>query len=171
MAGAGGAGAGAAVSPGRCQALSVAWSLQARRRLCERCSGLRAAPARVARCILQGRLHSCTEEKKNSKTIKLPPPRCAVVKQGAILVKKNRAGSRRSGVSEQREKARLWGGCQDAAVSAIWRRRRRAEREGGRRCGEQGCPPWRLTSTQDPDRAAPLKNFRTKQTNRCLKSV
>lgn len=63
-AGAGGAGAAGAVCPGRCEVRS----LQARW-----CSGLGAAPARLAGWILRGRLHPSTENKNSLKRTGSPP--------------------------------------------------------------------------------------------------
>lgn len=54
---------------------------------------------------------------------------------------------------------RLTGGCLVAPLSAVWRRRSRADREGGRRCGEQGCPPWRLRSAHNPQGTHTLQQF------------
>lgn len=96
-AGAGGAGAAGAVCPGRCEVRS----LQARW-----CSGLRAAPARLAGWILRERLHPSTENKNSLKRSGSPP----VVGACYWNIKTPR------GVFEQRQKRDCWA----AVRSLLW---------------------------------------------------
>lgn len=101
-AGAGGAGAAGAVCPGRCEVRS----LQARW-----CSGLGAAPARLAGWILRGRLHPSTENKNSLKRTGSPP-----VVGACYWNIKTPTNGWWGGVFEQREKRDCWA----AVRSLLW---------------------------------------------------